>query len=54
MISTPYHGKDLNYYVRKKPTVCTLVLRVSEDFRVFDFEVYNAPDDQHPLLPLRR
>lgn len=53
MISTPWHQDDLNHHLRRKPTVCTLIERVSDDYAHLDFEIVNAVDDRHPLMRWR-
>lgn len=53
MIGTPYHMDGLNFYVRSRETTCTLSMAIDDGYAGVDFEVLNAPDDQHPLMLMR-
>lgn len=50
MISTPYHHQDLNAHLRRNPRVCVLVQAISADYRSIEYQVFNAPDRDHPLM----
>ena len=50
MIATPYHREDLIHAMKDRNSTCTLTQSVSADYAGVDFNITNAPDDNHPLL----